>query len=344
MGKRVSQKDIAKEAGVARSTVSMAFSNHASIASTTKERILAIAKRMGYAPDPMLSALSIYRASRRPAAFHGTLAWLHNSSGSFEWRQSTHYSDYFKGAAEQARRHGYQLDIFDANETVQPTKRLMSIFAARNIRGILLCPQPAPHMRMELAWENYSLVTFGYSLVSPRLHMTAAAHYLAAQELYHRLRGLGYERIGLAMARVSIERSNGNYLAGYLVNRPLAPSSDYIPPFLDYSAEILEEPATLERFSAWLEDNRLDAIMVEDVRTLKVLAAMGKRVPEDIAVASPCLPAPDARMSGIVEDSVRIGAVAMDFVVAAMHRGERGVPDSPQRIHVEGKWNPGSTI
>ncbi|MDR1280973.1 MAG: LacI family transcriptional regulator [Opitutaceae bacterium] len=343
MKKRVNQKEIALLAGVSPATVSMAFTNHPSIPVSTRERVLSVAHKLGYVRDPMLSALAAYRTSRRPSSFQGTIAWLFNSMGAFDWRLSTHFSDYYAGACRQAQPLGYQIETFDANEERQSSKRLMSMFAAKNIRGILLCPQPAPQMKMELPWENFSTTTFGYSLASPHLHTVSAAHYLATQEVYRRLRAGGRKRIGLAIARVSVERTNFNYLAAYLASQAPEQRADYIPPFLQYFPEIALHPEPLSNFKDWMDDNKLDAIIAEDVRILKILATLGKRVPDDIAVASPCLPKADTLMTGIVEDSVKIGGVAVDFLVAAIHRGETGIPESPQRIHIEGKWNPGHT-
>ena len=49
--KRVTSSDVAKQAGVSQSAVSRAFTPSAKIADDTKERILAIAKQMGYQPS-----------------------------------------------------------------------------------------------------------------------------------------------------------------------------------------------------------------------------------------------------------------------------------------------------
>lgn len=344
MNKRVTQKEIAIQAGLSRTTVSMALSSHPTIPAATRERVMAIAKKMGYAPDPMLSSLAAYRTARKPSAYHGTIAWLFNSSGSFDWKLSTHFSDYFTGSSQRARLHGYQIEAFDANEARQPTKRLMSVLSARNVRGILLCPQPAPQMKLDLQWDNFSFVTFGYSLASPHLNTVTAAHYLATLELVRRLREKGYRRIGFAIARVSVERSNFNYLGGYLINQNSESRAGHIPTFMDYIPELLEHPDLCQRFLRWIDVNKLDAIIAEDARILKILEKLGKRVPEDVAVASPCLPKVDPRLSGMVEDSIKVGAVAVDFLVGAIQRGETGIPESTQRIHVEGKWSPGRTI
>ena len=54
--RRVTLSDIAKEAKVHVTTVSLALRDHPRIPAETKQRIKDLAKKMGYAPDPILSA------------------------------------------------------------------------------------------------------------------------------------------------------------------------------------------------------------------------------------------------------------------------------------------------
>ena len=84
---RATQRDIARKAGVGRTTVSLALKHHPKIPAGTRERILGIAAKLGYAPDPMLSALSAYRSSQREKVFQGTLAWLVNAVEGFDWKR-----------------------------------------------------------------------------------------------------------------------------------------------------------------------------------------------------------------------------------------------------------------
>src|SRR5918993_5168188 len=44
--------DVAREAGVAASTVSRAFSNPTRVRAATREHILSVARELGYRPDP----------------------------------------------------------------------------------------------------------------------------------------------------------------------------------------------------------------------------------------------------------------------------------------------------
>ena len=71
---RTTQDDVARAAGVHRTTVSLALKRHPRIPRETQERVRRIADALGYQPDPMLSSLVAYRTRNRPAAYHGSLA------------------------------------------------------------------------------------------------------------------------------------------------------------------------------------------------------------------------------------------------------------------------------
>jgi len=48
-------------------------------------------------------------------------------------------------------------------------------------------------------------------------------------------------------------------------------------------------------------------------------------------------------VSGIDQNSEIVGAAAIDMLVAAIHRGHRGIPVHPLRTEVEGSWKPGKS-
>ena len=57
MPKSITMKTIAAQAGVTQATVSMSFANNPRIPAATRARIRGIADRLGYRPNPYVSAL-----------------------------------------------------------------------------------------------------------------------------------------------------------------------------------------------------------------------------------------------------------------------------------------------
>jgi DNA-binding LacI/PurR family transcriptional regulator len=335
--RRVTQQEVARRARVHRTTVSLALSDSPRIPAKTKARIKRIAQELGYAPDPMLTALIAYRSQRRPAAFHGTLAWLANTQVGYDWKLVPHFRDYYEGAAARARACGFQLEAFDLNTRDMHAGRMGGILRARNVAGVLLCPQPLAPLQGTFAWEHFSAVTFGYTLSELGVHTVTAAHYRAMRRIMAELHRRGYRRIGCAFPQNFLERNDYNVLAGFLVgegqlNRPLE-----VPPLLDTSRRA-------ETVGPWLERYRPDAIVTGNFQILDLLRELKVKVPAEMGAACPSLPEGDSALAGIVEDSKRIGAIAVDQVVSMINRGERGIPEHPLRIHVEGHWIAGQSL
>ena len=48
-------------------------------------------------------------------------------------------------------------------------------------------------------------------------------------------------------------------------------------------------------------------------------------------------------VSGIDQNSRLVGAAAVDLLVAAIQRGQKGIPSHPVRTMVEGSWRKGES-
>ncbi|HWL54244.1 MAG TPA: LacI family DNA-binding transcriptional regulator [Chthoniobacteraceae bacterium] len=333
--RRPTQKDIAAIAGVNPATVSMALNNHPHIPERTRNRIRKIAEELNYCPDPMLSALAAYRKRSRPVSFHGTLAWVANATKN-GWLQNPHFARYYEGACQQAQRHGYRIEPFHLKEPGLSSRRLASIFHARSIRGLLFGPQPEPNAEIAFPFERFAAVAFGHGLARPLLHSVATAHFRATVQVIERLKALGYRRIAHTMTAFQDRKVGYHCLAGYLLEQFLSRDELIVPSVdLDY-----DPPA----FQRWFKKTKPDAIVTGNLRILPMLEKLGLRVPDDVGVACPCLPCGEGVLSGISEDAVNIGRVAVDTLVALLLSDECGVPAQPRKVLVEGSWIEGGTV
>ncbi|AHF92878.1 LacI family transcription regulator [Opitutaceae bacterium TAV5] len=348
--KRTTQRDIAAKVGVGRSTVTLALQDHPRIAPETRRRIQEVARELGYSPDPFLAGLASYRNRQRTAAFHGTIAWLVNfEDGPYPWKKYPHYLLYFQGASRRALHHGYQLEEIHLNEKGLSPARMAGILHARNITGVLLCPQPKAEMEVDFAWHEFSAVTFGYSLLKPSFHTVAAAHFLNTRNAMQALIRRGYRRIGMVIDEDINRRCGHNVQAGYLIEQTLLggkKGAGQIPvePLFDYDSRRGPNATDSRNLVRYIERQQLDAILTSDYRILENLTAAGISAPDDIGVAGISLPVGEGPLSGVVEDSEQVGALAVDLLVGMMQHRERGVPPAPTRTHLEGIWHEGRTL
>lgn len=332
---RVTLRDIAQHVGLHLSSVSLALRNHPRIPKATRERVVQAARELGYQPDPMLSALALYRERNREQTFHGNLAWIYSPYPNFDWSRSGHYRRYYEGARRRLLEYGYYIEPFKIEAGAASSRRLVSIFRARNITGIMLCPHPTGYQEVTFPWENYSLITFGYSMIRLRTHTVASAHYRNMRRVMQIVRERGYQRPGLIMPAQTDATCDHNVSAAYLIEQQLA-GRKRIPPFYDFISN-------REEVAAWLRKHRIDVVVtVQEYAPWLHQELLANH--EGVALVNLSLSQPDDQISGIVEDDESIGTAAADLLVGALHRGERGLPLEPLRVHLEGHWNEGNTL
>ena len=243
---RVTLRDIAAEAGVHFSTVSLALRNHPRLPRETCQHVQDVAKRLGYVPDPMLASLASYRRTLRPVSYRATLAWVTAFPNRDDWRRVQIFRDQHEGAQQRAEEIGYKLEHFWLGEPGLNAARASQILRTRNIMGLIVAPLPRAGSVLKLDWSDFSSVAIGHSLAAPALHVVSAHQYRCIRVAVQELRARGYRRIGLVMLSASDDRVDHNWLAGLLIEQHGMASDERLPPLL--------LPAWNEaEFAAWLE-------------------------------------------------------------------------------------------
>jgi DNA-binding LacI/PurR family transcriptional regulator len=334
---RVTLRDVARHAGCHYSTVSLALRDRGEIPEETRQRIRRVADELGYRPDPMLASLASYRHEPRGPQYRATLAWVTNFPTRAAWRDEEIYVDYFDGARERAQALGYRLQEFWLREPEMTHGRASQILAARGIEGLVIAPQPTPAETLQLDWRRFSAVTIGYSLASPELHMVCPNQYRCMKRAMEELRARGYERIGLAMLKASDDRVDHNWLAGYLVAQQALSKRDRLAPL--FLARWNER-----EFAGWLEATRPDAVVSKCAEAVPALRRLGYTLPQDLGLALLTRVKPSRGVAGVIESPEEVGAAAIDYVAGMLHRNERGVPEQPRRLLIEGVWCDGGTV
>lgn len=346
MSGRVTLKMIAEKAGVHFSTVSLALNDHPSIPQGTRERLRAVAEKLGYRPDPILAALVAYRVRKRKPAEHGVLAWLDAWPEQRSLRQL--FPALWAGASDRAGRLGWKLEEFRmARQGLSPEK-FSRMLRMRGIEGVLIPPLPGEGGVLSLDWTWFSSVVVSHTLVSPRLHRVMPHQLHNMQMLMAELRGLGYRRPGFALDQTINERVRHYWMAAYLDAQLVLPKTRRLEPFVGGAGD-------RRGLLAWMRRQEPDVIVSSrPEETLAVLKEAGWRVPEEVGVAGPAFTTESwnragasrrtPSTAGMDERFDTIGATAVDTLVGLIHRHERGVPDDAMHILIEGRWQPGETV
>jgi len=328
MKSRVTQMDVAREAGVSHATVSLALREHASIPQKTRERIKEIAERLGYAPDPMLAGLAAYRMSQRPAAYRSNIAWVYN----FPSAVGGDFGEYYKSASKRAKELGFNLEVIHMADIDYNPKRLEQILDAKGITGLLLPPCPLFGGELRIDFSRFSAVRFGYSYRYPMLHTVVNAQFHTAYTAFQKVMEAGYQRIGFMSSKDLDQRTAWGFLGGITTGQKLLAKANRIEPYY------LDDAQGYGGIGDWIRRERIDAVI-----GLGAWASV-RDSGLDVGYADLGVSTVDRHVTGMDQNAPRIGIAAVEFLTSMMHRAETGIPDEPTYLCVQSRWVEGETL
>jgi LacI family transcriptional regulator len=330
-------EDVADRAGVHRSTVSLALRDHPRIPEATRRRICAIAEKLGYRANPLVTALMQSRRTGRKTPV--TIAFVTAYPTRYGWRPVHHARpDFFPGADARAKELGYRLEHFWLAEPGMTPERFCDILTARGITGIIIGRLPPGENAMALLWKRYSCVALGMTLRSPRLHRVTENHYDTAAQAMQQCRERGYRRVGFAFTDANDSPQVGDrWLGAYLTQQLKLPARDRLPP-------CMEMPSRFEDFASWFRRYRPDALLVNHAPPVHAwLRRLDLEIPRDVGLVE-LEDHPEEGSSGVYYDPSKVGALAVETLVGLMHRNDRGIPAGPHEVLLSGEWREGGTL
>ena len=93
----------------------------------------------------------------------------------------------------------------------------------------------------------------------------------------------------------------------------------------------------------WLKTNRIDAIFTTCDRVRQMLGEIGRRVPDDIALAVTSVLDGNAD-AGIDQRPVEIGKCAVELLVSQIHHAPPGWQESCRMVTVQSRWVDGESL
>ncbi len=175
---RITIRDIARETGLHFTTVALCLRNSPRLRLETRKKVQEVAKKLGYRPDPMVSALMVYRQSKRTPNFQAVLAWINNWPERSRLRENSCFDRYCIGASERAQQLGYVVEEFWLREPGMTPEKLARILKARNIQGLLMAPQPRPYAaELRFNFADFSAIAFGDSMQPSVLDVVTNNHF-----------------------------------------------------------------------------------------------------------------------------------------------------------------------
>lgn len=340
----VTLKDIATVAGVNASTVSRAMRSDPRIRPETRERIVELARKMRYKPNPFVTAFATHVRNHRTTPKQATIAVLDTSS-------DTWLAHYQQGIGYRAEELGFRVDTIRISELVGGIAEARKIIDARGIRGVIVLPVRGQTVFSGLDFRSLASATIDLSLRTPLLHRATPDYFQGIQLALDTLYARRYRRIGFCTTRSEVRRIGMRWLGGYLAWYSQGRLEDRVEAHINFTEDIPGEDTKKaahwrecrDAFQRWLDQEKPDAIVSNDLFFGTWLQELGRRIPQDVAFALLGLNLGESAHAGIDQRSEQVGAAAMDLVAGQIYRNEYGLPLLPTTVMVPSTWVDGGT-
>lgn len=315
----------------------MALRGANGVAAKTRERVLQVARELGYEANPEVnSAMRSLRFSshHRNQVVVGYVA--HDSVDTLE--EGATMVAYTRGIRRRAKEMGFEVKTF-CRANYPNDIALSRDLSEQGIEYLIVAPIPPGMLgtSISLDWTQFLSVTLGNSIDEPVMHRACANHFDGAELAYATLVAKGCQRIALAMSRDEDRRAGGKWHGGFLhgfSQSRLLEAPSYLP-----------NKWTRKGFSRWMKQVRPDAILCVDACVLDWVKSEGYSIPGDVSLAllSMVEDAADKGWSGVCYDYSLAGEAAVNLIVGAMLDEESGVPSHERTVQISGFWVEGET-
>jgi DNA-binding LacI/PurR family transcriptional regulator len=334
-------KDVARASEVSLMTVSRVLRGAPNVSEQTRGLVLKAAARLDYRPDPHLMRLMQWVRGRKEKRMQAVIAVIREDVPADGLLNPTYQYVPVEDIRRRAHGHGYAVEEFFLGRDGLTPARLQKILHARGIEGVIVSPQSVQLPCARLDYSPFAAVTFGNAMSSPALHMTAGNMTLGIQMAAAQLQQRGYRRIGVAVTKWIVTRSQFGYSGGLFHWQQGLPPQNRVPLLLFPENDIRRGSAV---FARWLREQKPDAVISFDSHVPGWLKRLGLRFPEDIGFVVHDWTPKMTGFAGIYQQRNHLAAAAVDLVVTQISQHERGVPEVPRQIMITPRWVEGPSV
>lgn len=263
-------KDIAREAGVSKQTVSRVLNNLPSVKKETRENVQRIIDKMNYYPDPLARSL----VHKRTFAI-GILTV--SVSG-------TIYSRILGGTEECARKYGYSTLISGVKTGIEGEPEYSELLKQQRLDGIIINYHGSSNDQLKILAEipyGIPIITLGYAQNDPRVKAINIDNYHGGKIAAEHLVSKGYKKIGHLTGPSHLfevqERVRGFESLYHSSIQSLKYEGDWsFDSGKAGTLEIIEKNTDIQAIWAQCDEMAIGA--------MQALKETGRRIPEDVEV------------------------------------------------------------
>jgi LacI family transcriptional regulator len=329
-------REIARQAGVSVSAVSLALRNQARVSLQERRRIQAIARKLGYKRDPEIARLMEHLRTARSQRHGSKLAVIIPELDREGLASYFPIREMLKGIDGQADEAGFGTELFFLTDPGMIPARLRDILVARGIKGLIVAPYASGVGTLDMDMTGLCAATAGYSIVRPLLHRACPNYLQMMDELIDHLQRLHFHRIGFIHTYGPGGIGHNLLASSYLYYQSLLPPEERIP--ILPRAQISDAA-----IAAWLKAHRPE-VVISSGRVFNLIQGMGLAIPGDLYFANLDLSEPPRQAAGMDHRYQLVGSEAVKLVLTQFTLNLTGVPPNPKVVLVDSHRRDGFTL
>jgi LacI family transcriptional regulator, galactose operon repressor len=315
-------EEIAKQAGVSRSTVSRVLNEHPNVSADARQRVLAVTQRLDFQPNVAARSLALGRTQIIGLVIPERVSSLFTDP---------YFPMLIQGVSAASNAHDYSVMLWLADPDYE-RRRIRKIVQGGMIDGVIIASMLIDDpLVAALTERQLPFILVGRHPTDTRINYVDVDNRLSARDMVAHLLRLGHRRVATITGPKNMI-AGADRLEGYtmaLRERGLA-----FDPSLVFEGDFTEAGgyAGMLRLLAHSPNAVFVASDTMALGALRALREAGKRVPQDIAIASyddmPFAARIDPPLTSVRQPVQRAGYVAAETLMDLISD-----PDSaPRRI------------
>ncbi len=326
-------RDVAREAGVAISTVSLALRHSPKITAATRKHVTDVARRLRFVRMPAYAAMGTRKKSSRHPDSRVPVAVIRG--GDVRGYEDAQLRKYI---SSQFAPLGYRADLIPREELGRRPNRVL---LARGYGAVIFFYTRHDDSILQEDWTRFVVVCVGRVHNTMPFHTVRFGYTDSSRECFARVHEAGYRRIGLApLTHPSPIMDDWDRLEGLLGSHlQLIGSFPEIPP-------LRSAINNLEVLQNWMSTHQPDCVIGFNVSVLIALRNLGYLIPKSLGFAALVVPdnLRDWEMSGMYQSASSLFAVAAELCDHYLCHGVFGRPPFPHETVVAPCWGKGNTM
>ncbi|HEX2979746.1 MAG TPA: LacI family DNA-binding transcriptional regulator [Anaerolineaceae bacterium] len=309
-------EDIAKQAGVSRSTVSRVVNEQPNVREDVRKRVLSVIQATGYHPN---------QAARTLASQRSWMIGLVLPRSVSSFFADPYFPRLAQGIAQACNQHDYTLALFLVGSQEDEDKIIPRVARKSFLDGILVqSGQDNDRLVDRLVASDVPLVVAGRPFQTDRLSYIDVDNVNAAYNATSHLIRLGYKRIatitGSPNSTVTIDRKEG-------YSRALVERGRQVDPALIVEGDFSEEGGyyAMRQLLSAHPDAVFAASDIMAIGAIRAVSEAGLKVPEDVAVIGfddlPIASPNNFQLTTVRQPVYQLGYQAVEILIDLIENG-----------------------